>query len=234
MSNVIISLKDINKTYEKNKRNQCCALKNLSLDVEEGDFIAIIGKSGAGKSTLLHILSLSESYDGLFLYKNEDVRLMKDIQKSEIKNKKIGIVLQSYALVNTYTVYDNVMMPLFFGKYIKRKIRKEMTQKALERVGIENLKDKKANKISGGQRQRVAIARALINNPEIILLDEPTGALDSETANELMSTLEELNKSGTTIIMVTHDRELAKKSKRIIEIRDGEKISDTRNCDNNQ
>ena len=221
MSN-IISLQRINKTYAKGKYNECRALRNVSLDIEEGDYLAIMGRSGAGKSTLLHILSFAESYDGTFLYNGEDVETMSENRKSEIKNKEIGLVLQSYALINTYSVYDNVMIPLLFGEHIKAKVRKEMTMNALKKVGIENLYKNKASKISGGQRQRVAIARALINNPKILLLDEPTGALDDETANDLMQVLDELNSQGVTIIMVTHDREMAERAKRIIYMSGGE------------
>ena len=221
MNNIIISLKDINKTYCKGKPNECHALKDFSLDIEKGDFVAIIGKSGAGKSTLLHILAQIESYSGTYLYENQDLKTIKSKRRSEIKNKELGLVLQSYSLVDSYTVFDNVMLPLLFGKHIKPNIRKEMVMKALEKVDIQDLKDSNANKISGGQRQRVAIARALINDPKVILLDEPTGALDDETSNDFMNVLKLLNSQGVTIVMVTHNMEFAKKAKKIIKIKDG-------------
>ncbi|MBQ7308522.1 MAG: ABC transporter ATP-binding protein [Clostridia bacterium] len=221
----MFSLNNINKIYSKGKQNECHALKDFSLEIREGDFIAIVGRSGAGKSTLLHILSLCESYTGTMLYKNEDVKSMPDNKISEIKNKKIGLVLQAYSLIDSYNVFDNVMLPLLFGKHIKSSIRKELTLNALKRVDMQDYAKCKANKISGGQRQRVAIARALINDPKILLLDEATGALDSETASELMCVLQELNSKGVTIIMVTHDKEFAKMSKRIIEIKEGRLVS---------
>ena len=224
MSDVLISLKNINKIYNKGKVNECWALKDFSIDIMEGDFIAVVGRSGAGKSTLLHILAQIESFEGEYLYKNEDIKKMTEKRSSEIKNKEIGLLLQSYGLIDYYSVYDNVMLPLLLGQYVKPKIRKEMTFNALDRVDMRSYAKCKANKISGGQRQRVAIARALINNPKILLFDEPTGALDRQTANDLMSVLQDLNSKGVTIFMVTHDLEFAKMATRIIEIKDGKLV----------
>ncbi|MBQ7307481.1 MAG: ABC transporter ATP-binding protein [Clostridia bacterium] len=223
----VISLKNINKYYSLPYGEKLHALKNFSLEIKKGEFVAIQGKSGAGKSTLLHILELIEEYnDGTFMFFGKNVRTMSDKESSQIRNKQIGIVLQSYGLANEYTVNQNIMFPLYFGKSIKKYEKERMVKEALEKVGILDLGTCQANKISGGQQQRVAIARAIVNNPEILYLDEPTGALDKITAHEILKFLKELNESGVTIVMVTHDEEFAKCAKRIIKIEDGCLVSD--------
>ena len=224
---VIISLKNINKYYNLPYGGKLHALKDFSLEIKKGEFVAIKGKSGAGKSTLLHILELIEEYnDGTFMFFGKNVRTMSDKESSLIRNKKIGIVLQSYGLANEYTVNQNVMFPLYFGKPIKKIEKEKMVKEALEKVGILDLGTSQANKISGGQQQRVAIARAIVNNPEVLYLDEPTGALDKITAGEILEFLKELNQSGVTVIMVTHDEEFANCAKRIITIDNGNLKSD--------
>ena len=224
---VIISLKNINKYYSLPYGEKLHALKDFSLEIKKGEFVAIKGKSGAGKSTLLHILELIEEYnDGTFMFFGKNVRTISDKESSLIRNKKIGIVLQSYGLANEYTVNQNVMFPLYFGKPIKKFEKEKMVKETLEKVGILDLGTCQANKISGGQQQRVAIARALVNNPEVLYLDEPTGALDKITASEVLSLLKRLNQSGVTIIMVTHDEEYAECAKRIITIDNGSLIGD--------
>ena len=224
---VIISLKNINKYYNLPYGGKLHALKDFSLEIKKGEFVAIKGKSGAGKSTLLHILELIEEYnDGTFMFFGKNVRTMSDKESSLIRNKKIGIVLQSYGLANEYTVNQNVMFPLYFGKSIKKIEKEKMVKEALEKVGILDLGTSQANKISGGQQQRVAIARAIVNNPEVLYLDEPTGALDKITAGEILEFLKELNQSGVTVIMVTHDEEFANCAKRIITIDNGNLKSD--------
>lgn len=219
----MIKITNLCKTYNRNKSNECKALVNISLEIERGELIAIMGKSGSGKSTLLHILGCVDSYEKGDYYLNEKlISKYSDRQLSKLRCKEIGIIKQDFALIEDYTVLQNVMIPLYFAKS-KNKFKK--SKSALETVGMVELINKQVKKLSGGQKQRVAIARALVNNPEIILADEPTGALDSKTANEIMSIIEKLNDNGVTIIIVSHDANIAKRCKRIIEISDGEIIN---------
>lgn len=216
----MIELQNISKIYPVGE-GDFYALKDVSLTIEAGEFVAIRGASGSGKTTLLNIIGcLDDPSEGRYLLEGEDVGGFKDARKSKIRNEKIGFVLQDFALINTETVYYNVALPLLFSKVPYRKI-KQMVKDALEVVGIGNQEKKLVNQLSGGQRQRVAIARALVNDPAVILADEPTGQLDSETGRQIMELLTELNRQGRTVILVTHDAAVADCAKRQIWVRDG-------------
>lgn len=217
----MIKLNNIHKIYNEHKANECEALKGVSLEISNGEMAAIIGKSGAGKSTLLHILACIDSYEEGELYFDDLlIKNLSEKQSAKIRNEKIGIVMQDFALVDNFTSIENVMLPLDFAKN-KSRNKTELALNALKSVGMEELAKKSVNQLSGGQKQRVAIARAIVNNPDIILADEPTGALDSKTAAEIMNIFKELHNQGQTVIIVTHDLGVAKQCGRIIEISDG-------------
>ena len=219
----MIQIKNLVKIYNKGKTNEFCALKGIDLSIEEGEMVAIIGKSGAGKSTLLHILAAIDSYDkGSYLVDGVSVGDLKEKERARFRNQKIGIVMQDYALIDEYTIEENVQIPLIFGKVKGNDVRREKIMTALENVGLAELAKKPVRQLSGGQKQRVAIARALVNNPAFLLADEPTGALDSKTSREIMDVFEKLNQGGKTVIIVTHDMEVAARCGRVIEISDGE------------
>ena len=219
----MIEIKNLVKIYNKGKTNEFCALKGIDLSIEEGEMVAIIGKSGAGKSTLLHILAAIDSYDkGSYLVDGVSVGDLKEKERARFHNQKMGIVMQDYALIDEYTIEENVQIPLIFGKVKGNDVRREKIMTALENVGLAELAKKPVRQLSGGQKQRVAIARALVNNPTFLLADEPTGALDSKTSGEIMDVFEKLNQGGKTVIIVTHDMEVAARCGRVIEISDGE------------
>ena len=219
----MIEIKNLVKIYNKGKTNEFCALKGIDLSIDEGEMVAIIGKSGAGKSTLLHILAAIDSYDkGSYLVDGVSVGDLKEKDRARFRNQKIGIVMQDYALIDEYTIEENVQIPLIFGKVKGNDVRREKIMTALENVGLAELAKKPVRQLSGGQKQRVAIARALVNNPAFLLADEPTGELDSKTSGEIMDVFEKLNQGGKTVIIVTHDMEVAARCGRVIEISDGE------------
>ena len=219
----MIEIKNLVKIYNKGKTNEFCALKGIDLSIEEGEMVAIIGKSGAGKSTLLHILAAIDSYDkGSYLVDGVSVGDLKEKDRARFRNQKIGIVMQDYALIDEYTIEENVQIPLIFGKVKGNDVRREKIMTALKNVGLDELAKKPVRQLSGGQKQRVAIARALVNNPAFLLADEPTGALDSKTSGEIMDVFEKLNQGGKSVIIVTHDMEVAARCGRVIEISDGE------------
>ena len=219
----MIEIKNLVKIYNKGKTNEFCALKGIDLSIEEGEMVAIIGKSGAGKSTLLHILAAIDSYDkGSYLVDGVSVGDLKEKERARFRNQKMGIVMQDYALIDEYTIEENVQIPLIFGKVKGNDVRRAKIMTALENVGLAELAKKPVRQLSGGQKQRVAIARALVNNPTFLLADEPTGALDSKTSGEIMDVFEKLNQGGKTVIIVTHDMEVAARCGRVIEISDGE------------
>lgn len=225
----MIKLININKIYNVGKPNEYKALKGVSLEIKNGEIVAIIGKSGAGKSTLLHILAcIDEFNDGEFYVDDKKIHDLSEKEYAKIRNEKIGIVMQDFALVDDFSVIENVLLPLDFAQK-KKPNRREKAFKALKSVGMEEYSRKPVNKLSGGQKQRVAIARAIVNNPSIILADEPTGSLDSKTAAEIMEVFKSLNAEGKTIIIVTHDIGIANQCNRIIEISDGVIISDNKN-----
>ena len=217
----MIKLENIQKIYNPKKANEFEALKGVSMEIKDGEMVAVIGKSGAGKSTLLHILACIDNYqDGEYVIDDTLVKKLSEKQYAKIRNEKIGMVMQDFALVEDFSAIENVMIPLSFSKK-KVKNKKEKALEALKSVGIEELAKKPCNKLSGGQKQRVAIARAIVNQPSMILADEPTGALDTKTGQEIIELFKELNKQGRTVVIVTHDPKIAEQCDRIIEISDG-------------
>lgn len=217
----LIKFENIGKIYNEGKQNACVALKDVSIEIDKGNLIAIIGKSGSGKSTLLHILGcLDDPTSGEYYLNNEKVDFKNFKMLAKIRSKRIGFVLQDFGLILNETVLENVSVPLLFSKTSFSEMKKKALN-TLRLLGIDTLASKKANQLSGGQKQRVAIARALVNNPDIILADEPTGALDSKTSAEIVDILLDLNRNGKTIIIVTHDKNIAKRCERIVEISDG-------------
>ena len=217
----MIKLDNIVKIYNPKKSNEFEALHGVSAAIEDGELVAIIGKSGAGKSTLLHILACIDSYQsGEYTIDGTLVKNLSERQYAKIRNEKIGMVMQDFALVEDFTALENVMIPLNFSKK-KVPNKKEKALAALRSVGIEELAKKPCNKLSGGQKQRVAIARAIVNEPSMILADEPTGALDTKTSAEIMELFKTLNEAGRTVIIVTHDMNVAEQCGRVIEISDG-------------
>ena len=217
----MITLTDVHKIYNPKKTNEFEALKGVSLEIADGEMVAIIGKSGAGKSTLLHILACIDSYES-GEYKIDDtlVKKLSERKLANIRNEKIGMVMQDFALVEDFSALENVMLPLDFAKK-KKPNRKQLAMNALKSVGMDGMAKKTVNKLSGGQKQRVAIARAIVNQPSVILADEPTGALDSKTAAEIMDVFKELHGQGKTVVIVTHDMGVAEQCGRLIEIADG-------------
>ena len=220
----MIEIKNLNKIYLKGKKNMVHALNNINLKIDDRETVAIIGESGAGKSTLLHIMSCIDNFDGEYYLDNIDINKLSESKKSKLRSSKIGIVLQDFALIDDFTVFENVMTPLYFNKTIKDK--KGSVMRALKKTGIVSLKAKKVSQLSGGQKQRVAISRALVTSPEYIFADEPTGSLDSKTSEEIVKMLFDLNRNGITIVIVTHNLEIANQCHHIIEIKDGNIIKD--------
>ncbi len=217
----MITIKDLTKIYNPKKPNEFEALHGISLEINDTELVAITGRSGAGKSTLLHILACIDDYQsGEYRLDGTLVKSLSDRQYAKIRNEKIGMVMQDFALVEDMTALENVMIPLDFAK-VKATAKKEKAFGALRAAGIGELAKKPCNKLSGGQKQRVAIARAIVNEPAMILADEPTGALDSKTSAEIMELFKKLNAQGRTVIIVTHDSEIAQQCGRVIEISDG-------------
>lgn len=217
----MIQLHQISKIYNQGKTNAFQALHKIDLKIADGELVAIIGTSGAGKSTLLHILACIDSYEsGEYYIDDTLVKNCSEKKLAQIRNKKIGMVMQDFALVDDFSALQNVMLPLDFSKS-KVSEKKEKCLKALQAVGMEKFAHHQSNKLSGGQKQRVAIARAIVNEPSIILADEPTGALDSKTSSEIMGLFKSLNDAGRTVIIVTHDMKIAQQCKRVIRIEDG-------------
>ena len=218
-----IELKDVKKIYNRGKENEVVALNNISLTINSGDSLAIMGVSGSGKTTLLNSIGCIDSFtSGDYFLKGMNIKRFNDAELAEIRSNYIGYILQEYGLLYRDSVLDNVILPLCFSsKYKTLKERKARAKACLEEVGLlDKIKEKVIN-LSGGQKQRVAIARAIVNNPEIILADEPTGALDSKTKEEIMDILIRLNNEGKTVIVVTHDKEVAERMNKTIEIYDG-------------
>lgn len=221
----MVKIENVTKIYNHKRSNEYEALHSVSAEIKDGELVAIIGKSGAGKSTLLHILACIDSYqEGEYSIDGTLIKDLSERQYAKIRNEKIGMVMQDFALVEDFTALENVMIPLNFSKK-KIKGKKEKALAALRSVGIEDLAKKPCNKLSGGQKQRVAIARAIVNEPSMILADEPTGALDTKTSAEIMELFKALNKQGRTVVIVTHDMSVAEQCGRVIEINDG-KIAD--------
>lgn len=216
----MIEITDIEKIYRLGGET-IRALDKVTLSIQEGEFTSIMGPSGSGKSTLMNILGLLDRFDtGRYLLNGTDVTGLSDSQLAGIRNKEIGFVFQSFNLMARMNVLENVMLPLVYGK-VPAAERKERATEALQKVGLGDRLYHLTNEISGGQKQRVAIARAIVNRPSVLLADEPTGNLDSKTTEDIMRIFQELNDEGTTIVMVTHEPEMAEYSKRIIHFRDG-------------
>lgn len=220
----MIKVANIVKKYNKNKDSEFEALHEVNMEIKDGEMVALIGKSGAGKSTLLHILACIDSFDsGEYILNGQSVKELSEGKRSEIRNKEIGMIMQDFALIEEFSALDNVGVPLYFCEdKKKRKNYKKYAMAALKEIGIEELASKKINQLSGGQKQRVAIARAIVNDPGLILADEPTGALDSQNAERIMNIFCQLQKKGKTIVIVTHDEKIASYAGRVVQIVDGE------------
>lgn len=196
-------------------------LKGIDLTIEKGEYVALMGPSGSGKSTLMNMIGCLDSpTSGTYILNNQDVSGMTDNELAEIRNKEIGFVFQTFNLMPRQTALDNVALPLIYAG-VKKAQREELSKKALEGVGLADRMTHKPNELSGGQRQRVAVARALVNNPAILLADEPTGNLDSKTSVEIMQLFADLHSKGNTIILVTHEEDIAKFAKRVVRLKDG-------------
>ena len=221
----LISLKKIYKIYNVGGE-EVRALDGIDLDIQENEYLAIMGPSGSGKSTLMNMIGcLDTPTSGLYEFEGEMVQVMDDSQLASIRNRKIGFVFQTFNLLPKATAQHNVEIPLVYAN-IRKNQRIEMASKALESVGLSDRSHHRPNELSGGQRQRVAIARALVNDPSIILADEPTGNLDSKSGHEIMNILDELHKRGNTIILVTHEDEIAQHAHRVIRLFDGKITED--------
>ena len=225
----IIELKDVTKKYPLSEGEFYKALNGISLTVEKGEFVAIMGPSGSGKSTAMHIMgALDNPTSGKYIFKGKDISSYTEDQLAEIRNQEIGFVFQSFNLLPRTTVLKNVERPMVYGG-IPEKERTRRALEALKLVGIEEKANNLSNQISGGQIQRVAIARALIMDPAVILADEPTGNLDSKTSHEIMKFLKELNEQGRTIVIITHEEDIANFAKRKVRFLDGKIVSDSKN-----
>ena len=228
MAETLISIEDLTKIYQVGTQ-EVRALNGVSLTIGKNEYVAIMGPSGSGKSTLMNILGcLDTPTSGRYVLNDIDVSEMGDNELAEVRNKQIGFVFQSFNLLPRYTALDNVCLPLIYAGVGKQQ-RMEHALKALESVDLVNRQDHKPNELSGGQRQRVAVARALVNDPAIILADEPTGNLDTKTSIDIMNLFEIIYEKGNTIIVVTHEEDIARHARRIIRLRDGLVESDKEN-----
>ena len=223
--NEVIRIENLYKIYQLGTQ-QVNALDGVSLSINRNDYLAIMGPSGSGKSTMMNILGcLDTPTSGRYILGGTDVSQMEDGELADVRNKQIGFVFQSFNLLPRYSALENVALPLIYSG-LPANERREMAEKALETVGLADRMDHKPNELSGGQRQRVAIARAIINNPTIILADEPTGNLDTKTSVEIMNIFEKIYSQGNTIILVTHEEDISRFARRIVRLRDGQIESD--------
>lgn len=228
-SNALIKLKNIKKAY-KIGNSDFFALKGINLDINKGELLAIVGKSGSGKSTLLNLLGgIDTPTEGSIIINGNELNGMKETQLSHFRSENIGFIFQFFQLMPTLTVLENVLIPMDFSNKIPSSKRKERAEMLLTKVKIINHANKFPSSLSGGEQQRVAVARALANDPDIIFADEPTGNLDSNTAEEIFALLESIAEEGKNVIMVTHDEELAERCKRTVKISDGQIVEDLLN-----
>jgi putative ABC transport system ATP-binding protein len=215
----MIKLNNIHKTYFNG--SPLHVLKGINLDIEEGEFVSIMGSSGSGKSTLLNIIGILDNYDtGEYWLNGTHIMNLSERKAAYYRNQMIGFVFQSFNLIPFKSAMENVALPLYYKK-VNRKKRNKLALEYLDRLGLKEWADHTPNELSGGEKQRVAIARAMITDPKVILADEPTGALDSETSFGVMKILKEINKQGITILIVTHERDISRMTNRIIKLRDG-------------
>lgn len=221
----MINIKDLHKSYNMGS-NSLHVLKGINFSVSEGELVAIMGSSGSGKSTLLNIIGMLDNYDkGSYKLDNILIKDLNETKAANYRNKFLGFVFQSFNLINYKSAVDNVILPLYY-QGIKRKEREKTALDYLDNVGLKNWASHLPSELSGGQKQRVAIARAMVSKPKVLLADEPTGALDSNTSAEVMSLIQKINNSGKTILVVTHEEDIAKMCKRIVRLKDGVIVED--------
>ena len=221
----MINIKDLHKSYNMGS-NSLHVLKGINFSVSEGELVAIMGSSGSGKSTLLNIIGMLDNYDkGSYELDNILIKDLNEAKAANYRNKFLGFVFQSFNLINYKSAVDNVILPLYY-QGIKRKEREKTALDYLDNVGLKNWASHLPSELSGGQKQRVAIARAMVSKPKVLLADEPTGALDSNTSSEVMSLIQKINNSGKTILVVTHEEDIAKMCKRIVKLKDGVIVED--------
>ena len=221
----MINIKDLHKSYKMGS-NSLHVLKGINFSVKEGELVAIIGSSGSGKSTLLNIIGMLDNYDkGSYKLDNILIKDLNETKAANYRNKFLGFVFQSFNLINYKSAVDNVILPLYY-QGIKRKEREKTALDYLDNVGLKNWASHLPSELSGGQKQRVAIARAMVSKPKVLLADEPTGALDSNTSSDVMSLIQKINNSGKTILVVTHEEDIAKMCKRIVRLKDGVIVED--------
>ena len=226
----LVEIKDVCKVYNPGE-NEVRALDHVSLTIDEQEFVAIIGHSGSGKSTLMNMLGcLDVPTSGEYWLHGQDVSALSDDALSDIRNREIGFIFQGFNLIPNLTALENVELPLIY-RGVSKSVREKLSVEALKKVGLEHRMDHKPSEMSGGQQQRVAIARAIAQAPPVILADEPTGNLDSNSTKEIMDILKGLHKEGRTVILITHDNEIAAQAKRVIKIRDGKIESDSGQID---
>lgn len=221
MNDYVIKARDLLKTYNVGDE-KITVLKKVSLDIKHGEFVSIIGPSGSGKSTFMNIIGCLDLADeGDYILDGKSITSLREDELSAVRNKTIGFIFQDFNLLSKLSALENVELPLIYQGKTKKE-RRSIALECLKKVGLQDKMKNRPSQLSGGQQQRVAIARALATNPRIILADEPTGALDSKTSKEILEILEGLNKEGKTIVMITHDMDIARKAKRVIKIKDGE------------
>ena len=221
----MINIKNLHKSYNMGS-NSLHVLKGINFSVKEGELVAIMGSSGSGKSTLLNIIGMLDNYDkGSYELDNILIKDLNEAKAANYRNKFLGFVFQSFNLINYKSAVDNVILPLYY-QGIKRKEREKTALDYLDNVGLKNWASHLPSELSGGQKQRVAIARAMVSKPKVLLADEPTGALDSNTSSEVMSLIQKINNSGKTILVVTHEEDIAKMCKRIVRLKDGVIVED--------